>query len=875
VGPYEVLARLGAGGMGEVFLGHDPRLQRRVALKCLTAPETQAGHVRMRIMREARAAARLNHPNIAAVFDVLEQDDRTFIVMEYVEGESLAARLSRGRLPIDEVRSIGRQLASALATAHGQGVIHRDLKPANIQMTRDGSIKVLDFGVAKLAAVASDATTAPTLPPPLEPTLTGSPGTPIYMSPEQMASGDIDGRSDIYSAGVLLFEMATGQRPFYERGPVALALAVLSRPAPAPSSIDPTVPADLDAVIAKALERDPAERFQNARELESALASDGYAREPTHAGPGLLDRAASTPRTAKRSRRVLAGTLALIAVFSAIAARGPIKTLIERTTGARTANAAVLAVLPPDNAAGDATSEYLGSGLVSLVVENFGAVPGMSVLSRTATAPYRTARENLDALQRELGASLVLDVRVKSPPPQGRVDVRLRRPADRSPIWEATLTGDLLSIERGLLEGLAGALNGARVWRGGLTPAEWDRLKRVPTTSAEALSLYAEARALLDRSPAVSDATRAVELLIRALSIAPAFALARAALGDAYLSIYRVSRDPSLAAKATDAVEQAVRDSPDAAAVYYSLGNVQWATGRYQDAIGALQRSLQLQPDSDEAHRLLGRVYFDSGDTVRAIQELHAAIRIRPASIRNYMELGSVTFAAGRYPEALDAYRGAANLQPNEPAPFSGLGLVYHTLGNLSEAIGNYEHAVRLGPSATAYSNLGLAYYSAARYVEAVDAWKRALDINPRSVLYHRNIGDAYGRLHRGADATAAYDRAIAIGEELLTVNRRDSDTIALVAVCEAKARRQAAAARHAAEAVALAPASRIALQRSAEVHALIGDSAAALRDLRSAIERGYGRRQARENDEFESLRQLPAFQALVAEPPVGGAKER
>jgi serine/threonine-protein kinase len=178
VGPYQILDRLGAGGMGEVFLGHDPRLQRRVALKRLTADAV----VGDRILREARAAARLNHPHIAAVYDVIQQDDQSFIVMEYVEGESLAARLRRGAPSIPEIRSVGRQLASALAAAHAQGVVHRDLKPANVMIARDGAIKVLDFGVAKLSAplAGTEAATGHVAP---ESTLAGNPGTPVYMSP--------------------------------------------------------------------------------------------------------------------------------------------------------------------------------------------------------------------------------------------------------------------------------------------------------------------------------------------------------------------------------------------------------------------------------------------------------------------------------------------------------------------------------------------------------------------------------------------------------------------------------------------------------------------------------------------------------------------
>ena len=255
--------------MGEVFLGHDPRLQRRVALKCIDAGDGSPEQ-RARALREARAVARLNHPNIAAVYDVLEEGERTYIVMEYVEGESLAARIARGPLAPDEVRSIGRQLASALSAAHGQGIVHRDLKPANIHFTSGGSIKVLDFGVAKMSVLSppDDSTQDGTA----EPALGENPGTTIYMSPEQLFSRDVDGRSDIYSAGVVLFQAATGVRPFEEREAVALAFAMTSRPAPTVQSLQPEVPRALSDAIGRALCVERTERFQSASELESALA---------------------------------------------------------------------------------------------------------------------------------------------------------------------------------------------------------------------------------------------------------------------------------------------------------------------------------------------------------------------------------------------------------------------------------------------------------------------------------------------------------------------------------------------------------------------------------------------------------------------------
>jgi tetratricopeptide (TPR) repeat protein len=875
VGPYQILEKLGAGGMGEVFLGHDPRLERRVALKCLTSEGSASPDGYTRVLREARAVARLTHPHIAGVYDVLEQEGRTFIVMEYVEGISLAAHLASGPLPPDEVRSIGRQLASALAAAHAQGVIHRDLKPSNIQVMRDGSIKVLDFGVARLT---------PSLKTSVDTTmgegslhsLGGNPGTPIYMAPEQLRGQVADARSDLYSAGVILFQMATGRRPYLETTAVNLALAISADPAPSARAINPLVPLELSDAIAKALKRNPDHRYQFARQLEDALgpatATSSTTREVDAASTiGVVD----TRTFARRHAWKLAAIAAVLLAIGAVAA----KPLMERLDGFRRAPVAarpsVLAILPVNNPTGDAAAERLGAGIVAVVTGNMGAIPGVTVAPRASTAPYAKARSNLDAIRRELGADLVLDLTLTSGPPRSNLIARLLRPGSPTPVWEQAISGDVFSLEGSLLDGLARALDGAGVWKRRLTAADRQRLRRLPTSSAPALEAYSEARAVLDRSDAPAHAAEAVALLERAVALDSNFALAYAALGDAYLELYKAKRDPAHAGKANDAVMRALQISPGESAGYYSLGNVQWVTGRYQEAVTSLRRSLELQPDDDETHRMLARVLAESRDWNGAIAELQTAIRIRPDYWPGYMLLGRFSYSAGRLPEALDAYRRASEMQPNDPAPWSGLGLIYQVRGDLPEAIGNYEHSVRLGANATSYSNLGLVYYSAGRYAEAVEAWQQALAINPKLMLYHRNIGDAYRRLRKPDAAAAAYQNAVTLGEQLLTVNPRDADTIAHVAVCEAKLGRPAAARRHVSEALALAPGSRLVLQRSAEVHALLGDSAAALKDLSAAIDLGYARPLAAENDEFASLKKLPAFQALVASRPAAPATER
>jgi serine/threonine-protein kinase len=240
--------------MGRVFLGSDPRLRRKVALKCVMR-SLPGGERRLQILHEARAAAGIMHPNVATIHDVVEHDGRAFIVMEYVEGESLAARLKRERLPIGRAVAIGRQLASALAAAHACGVVHRDLKPGNVHFATDGSVKVLDFGIAN----------APTAHGP-------QPGTPPYMSPEQLLGQGVDERSDIYSLGVVLFEMATGRRPHLETEAGELVAAVVHG-APRADAIDPRVPKPLADIIAMALAVDVESRYRSATEIAAALQS--------------------------------------------------------------------------------------------------------------------------------------------------------------------------------------------------------------------------------------------------------------------------------------------------------------------------------------------------------------------------------------------------------------------------------------------------------------------------------------------------------------------------------------------------------------------------------------------------------------------------
>jgi len=858
VGPYEIIERLGAGGMGEVFLGYDPRLRRKVALKRLNTREQSGADIHARVLHEARAAARLTHPNIASIYDVIEDADGAVIVMEYVDGESLRARLAGGPLPPDQVLAIGRQLSDAVATAHAHGVIHRDLKPSNVQLMSNGAVKVLDFGVAKIVTPVE----------PLDsPTVTREPslmldkaGTPIYMAPEQLIAGDADVRSDIYSLGVVLFEMATGRRPYPETDAVALAVAMSTMAAPAADAIDVRVPRALSAVIARALEREPRNRYQSAAELADAL------RSARDGPPNRTTVARSVLRAAASRRWLLAAILLAIVVGAGVARplllRGPARHRVVVTTGPP----AVVAILPVDNRAGDVRGDYVGAGLAAVVATNFGSVSGLTVLPMAVTGELRDRRADLDQARRELGVTHVIALTVRAVAPATVVDARLRQSATAADVWTQTIDGDLLSVERVLLDELGRALTRDGAFPHTLSPTEWARIRKLPTSSADALHAYSEARALLDRYDVAGNIERAIELFNRATALDPRFASAFAALGEALWKQYTADKRPEVAAAATAAVTRALTLDDDLAPVYYALGLMQSQTGHYEEATGSLRRALALQPDSDETHRLLGRVLSTIGDHPAALVELNQAIALRPFW-NNYYSLGHVLYASGNYDGALQALKKTTELQPTFSGAYQMLGTTYHMLGNLPQAIGYYEHAVRLDANSAAFANLGLAYYTTKQYEQARQAYSDAIAHQPRKATLYKSLGDVYGRLGRGAEARKAYEDAMTLARDDLHINPRDAFAVVLLANCEAKLGHRAEAERHAAEAAILAPNNRDIWIRTAKVYAALDERQAGGKAVRKAVALGYEPNMIAADDELQPLGRAlkPAIDAGLA----------
>jgi tetratricopeptide (TPR) repeat protein len=835
-GPLLILGPLAEGSFGRVYRALDPRLQREVALKVLRAsdsPISSPGQV----VSEARLLARVRHENVVTVYGADVVNGEVGLWMELINGRRLDALVaSDGPFSSDDAAVIGAALCRALAAVHEAGLLHRDIKAQNVMREAGGRVVLMDFGAGR---DLQDEAAHPI-------------GTPVYLAPEVFDGKPASIQSDIYSVGVLLFFLTTGRYPavatsldglrdLHDRGAVAQL-----------RDVRPELPDEFVDAVNRALATDPAARYESASAFDQALRRINGADEIV---------SAEEPTSATRAQRLRTAAIIAAVILAITAGSAWWWTPWSRASAAPP----VLAVLAPANPTGDAVAEELGAALASLMSGNLGKLSGVKVVSREATAAYAAVPNDLERLTREVGASYVLDLTVKKTEPAVDVVARMWRGGATVPFWSKGFTGDAVDVQRKLLGETARALE-----NGGISakPQERAALMNVPTANANAYMAYIEARALLDHAEQSGNVQRAIDLLDGATGIDTHFALAHAALADALRAQSVAQRDAKLLERAARAATTAVQLDPDASEVHTALAAVHYESGKRDDAVTALRRAIDLQPGDAEPHRLLGRILAAQGRVDEGIAQLQAAIRLRPTSFNHYDSLGFVLFTASRYLDAVAAYEKAAEMRPDHAKPYEMLGAIYQMQGDMDRAIGNYEHAIRLGASAAAYANLAFAYFTTGEYDKARTALIVAIERDPKKASLHRDLGDVNLKLNRRADARAAYERSIALSEEGLAVRPHDPFSIVLIALCEANLGRRARAERHASEAMALAPANRDVLFRSAKVFALAGNGTAGLDALHRAVERGYDPEVARRDPELVALTSLPGFERALSAAP-------
>ncbi len=859
VGPYRIVNRLGAGGMGEVFLAFDTRLGRNVALKSLSDPSLDAPRARARLLREARAAAQISHPNIAAIYDILETGDHPCIVMEYAQGESLAALVGRGPMPCAEVLEIARQILDAVAHAHTAGVIHRDLKPANIVLTPEGVVKILDFGLARAQEAEEPVSPDAEVTRDLTETRVGTiAGTPAYMAPEQLIGSPASALSDIYSLGATLFELFAGRRPFEAATPSALAWEIVSKPTPRVSDLVPSVPGPLAAVVSKAMAKDPADRYQSAAEMRGDLrrAEQECAAdiEPVVEVVPATSPGAGAPIVRTRTSWVSIAA----AVVAAAALIVTVYMAVKPSRGAAppATSSQFVAVLPFTNSSGDPAASLEAAGFTEAIVATLEGLSSVSVLSRPDAQWLPSAGDNRKAV---VGSGVTrLVTGTIAGPPSARVFTISIEDTEGKVVAAKRYSGGqgIAPIQSAAVRDIATGLRVA------LTRADALRLERGPACRPETYREIARGRSLLDREDVGGNPLLAEEAFRKAAAGDASCALAYAGVADASWARYRAAPAAPLADAARDAITKACQLDSENPTIMLALARVYRNTGRAKLAEETVREVIKRRPVDDEPHRLLSDILDDQNRTEEAAAECAQAVALRPNNVINHLVLGIRHYLGGRYQEALASFQHVLEMQPdNEWATINTIAS-HAKLGNFQQAIDVYQASPV--KNATMRSNLGSIYFSLNRCAEALDIMKDAVEMAPRDDVKRRNLGDVYGCLGKPSDAAREYREALAITQEMLKVNKADPAVLARRALYEAKCGLKAEALQHAEEAVRLSPDDNEVLYKAAVVHSLFKQPTRAIERLGQALEKGYSRVLARADVDLDPIKPLPGVNEML-----------
>ncbi|SRR5579871_416726 len=832
---YEVLRALGRGASGIVYQGRDRETGDIVAIKLLRPDLATSPGVMERFKNELRLARQITHQNVCRIHEFQRAGTTAFITMESVDGESLRSLLGRRRkLPWREALRIIDGICAGLEAAHRRGIIHRDLKPANVMVQADGQVKVMDFGIAQ--TVRDDDTLTHAIV-----------GTPLYMSPEQAAGRPAGLQSDIYSAGLILYESLTGEHPLFAESRSAVLLRQM-RDTPLPiCEVDPSIPASIEEIVERCLEKKTELRYASIEELRAALAQ-----------------AAAAPTQSAWPFKRIAMVAALV-IFNIAALWVPLRGRIAHATSRP--NLAVLPcaespVHPEDRAYCDGVAEMLASRLAKSA--DLNVVPLREVLDRRV----KTAR----AAREELGAKLVLTAAFERSNGQARVQLSVVSTGDAEPPRSETIIASLADSNALQNEIVAAA---ARILNVSLPSPPQGATKQNPAKPpSPALDLYTQGRGYLQESDKAENLASAILLFEDAVRQDPKFALAYAAIADADQRKFRVTRDKKWLDDALKACQRAVDLDGSLPEGQTCLGQALAAQGQYEEAVAHYRLALSKAPANDLAARGLAEAYGKLNRLNDAEAAFRAATVERPQYYAAYSWLGAFYMQQTCYPQAADAFRKVVTLAPDGFRGYSNLGGALITEGDYAEAVRVLEKSLAIRVTDSGLNNLGVADLSLHRYAEAASVFQQAISFGPKRYPIWGNLAQARYFANQRAAAATAYRRARELAQDELRVNPREAKVAADLARFSARLGDGDAARSYLSQALSLAPDNGGVLLTAAFTRAQLGDRDGTLELIARAFAAGEPLSEVDDAPDFDLLHNDPRYREILRKQsklPLGG----